>query len=495
MTDNTIPDSTVTEPTSIEPPVALSLDPEMLFKETVTGRFPVSDQPSAARHWTHTDEQTEGAYVPRPDRGLNTLRGLSIAGILGLDHFYLRSPLTGVVKMLTVGGFLLWWLWDIGQVWFNGDRVVNYGLGTPFNPAAGIGQGMVTDKSTVYDSKVGFSSWAAATTVGGFMGADYMFFGKPHVFIMVAISGAIVLSYLSYILKMESFMDILSFGGIMSLIFLATLGVGVFSLWVSKMKAVLKPEKLVREGVTLSENTDKTLNWFMRLVRDKDGNVKEGYEDYNEILTKYCMVTDIPGKGFVIEHNANIPPDVKTQSPAGFPPVTILVAIFWNIVDVFTPLFCAVFPAACLQQKLRSMAQGAIGAAMKGDFAGAVGSVVKGASGIAGTSGGIGKAIRASGDLGGVAKAALGSKMGETVGSVMKGDLGGVAKAALGSKMDEVIGSLSQNPLLKKLDTKSATQSGGGSELSTESKIIGAVVATIIAGGAIKGIIDHITDI
>jgi len=34
-------------------------------------------------------------------------------GWLGADRFYLNSPVLGVLKLLTMGGFCLWWLVDL----------------------------------------------------------------------------------------------------------------------------------------------------------------------------------------------------------------------------------------------------------------------------------------------------------------------------------------------------------------------------------------------
>ena len=37
---------------------------------------------------------------------------LSLFGFLGLDRFYLGSPLLGFFKLLSLGGFVFWWLFD-----------------------------------------------------------------------------------------------------------------------------------------------------------------------------------------------------------------------------------------------------------------------------------------------------------------------------------------------------------------------------------------------
>jgi hypothetical protein len=41
---------------------------------------------------------------------------LSVFGIFGLDRFYVGRPLLGVAKLLTSGGFLVWWIADLALV-------------------------------------------------------------------------------------------------------------------------------------------------------------------------------------------------------------------------------------------------------------------------------------------------------------------------------------------------------------------------------------------
>ena len=77
---------------------------------------------------------SSGIYVPRPDRTIATLSWLSpLLGIFGIDHFYLRSPKTGMAKLLTLGGLGIWWIWDWIQVWAEPGRVKQFGLSAPFD--------------------------------------------------------------------------------------------------------------------------------------------------------------------------------------------------------------------------------------------------------------------------------------------------------------------------------------------------------------------------
>jgi TM2 domain-containing membrane protein YozV len=48
------------------------------------------------------------------DKDLSVAVGLSVTlGWLGVDRFYLGYSVLGVLKLLTFGGFLVWWIIDI----------------------------------------------------------------------------------------------------------------------------------------------------------------------------------------------------------------------------------------------------------------------------------------------------------------------------------------------------------------------------------------------
>lgn len=69
-----------------------------------------------------------------------------LGGLFGLDHLWLRSPLTAVLKLivnvLTLG---LWWVYDMIQVFSEKQSVMEHGLHAPLVGGLGIGKGMFRD--------------------------------------------------------------------------------------------------------------------------------------------------------------------------------------------------------------------------------------------------------------------------------------------------------------------------------------------------------------
>ncbi len=69
-----------------------------------------------------------------------------LGGIIGLDHFWLRSPTTGVLKLIVnIVGLGIWWLYDLIQIFGEKDAVMEHGLTVPFVGPLGIGAGMFRD--------------------------------------------------------------------------------------------------------------------------------------------------------------------------------------------------------------------------------------------------------------------------------------------------------------------------------------------------------------
>ena len=83
----------------------------------------------------------KGAQIPYFVYILMTIFG----GLFGLDHLALRSPLTALLKFLTIIPLLgFWYFYDIAQAMGEREYVEKFGIGVPFYGPTGIGAGMFT---------------------------------------------------------------------------------------------------------------------------------------------------------------------------------------------------------------------------------------------------------------------------------------------------------------------------------------------------------------
>lgn len=101
------------------------------------------------------------------------LMGLSVlGGYFGLDHLYLRSPLTFLAKLIVnLLCFGIWWIYDATQIVFNSDAVKLFGLGVPGLGPKGIAAGVFANP--VHDKKhLQFFAYAACLIFGGAFGLD-----------------------------------------------------------------------------------------------------------------------------------------------------------------------------------------------------------------------------------------------------------------------------------------------------------------------------------
>jgi hypothetical protein len=70
---------------------------------------------------------------------------LPFTGLLGIDHLALRSPITAILKMISIIPlFGFWYFYDIAQVCGERDLIEKYGIGVPLFGPIGLGAGIFT---------------------------------------------------------------------------------------------------------------------------------------------------------------------------------------------------------------------------------------------------------------------------------------------------------------------------------------------------------------
>ena len=107
--------------------------------------------------------------------------GLSVlGGAIGLDHLYLRSPLTFLAKcVVNMLFFGVWWFYDAAQAIFNSDVVKVYGLGVPGLGPKGIAAGVLSS-DTPSKKHMNFFVYALALIAGGVFGLDSFLVGDKQ---------------------------------------------------------------------------------------------------------------------------------------------------------------------------------------------------------------------------------------------------------------------------------------------------------------------------
>ena len=92
-------------------------------------------------------EHTQEAYWKSPWYSYWTLIVITLlGGLFGLDHLYLRSPTTALLKtIVNIFGLGIWYFYDIIQIIGEKSYVMKYGLSAPLVGPLGIGAGMFLD--------------------------------------------------------------------------------------------------------------------------------------------------------------------------------------------------------------------------------------------------------------------------------------------------------------------------------------------------------------
>jgi TM2 domain-containing membrane protein YozV len=470
------------------------------------GRYPLAEaNPSNARFWAPAEVDglpiqsagqdpqpvdSEGRFVPRPDRSLSTLQWLAISplGLLGADHFYLRSPGTALAKMLTLGGFGFWYLWDAVQVAAESDRVLNYGMTGLFDMFQGVGQGMLYKGGSVYGQNTSFSAYLFSA-IFGFLGLDMMVLGRFHKAIhklLIAILSILIFSGIGASAQAGT---LGSFGGVM-LILLALCVIyplsGVVALWFSDLAKLFgDPKDLMRQGLPVSPLAIQGLTWWERLFTDSEGNPDEGYEaDFALLKDQFgfgkegVSAREMMGR-FWIGWNGQetFNPQADKKGYVMFP----LLRILWRVVQLFfiaikdgIIAIVGIFTgrtAAGLAAKAASAA-GVPGADLAANLAaGKIPTNVGGLASMAAKTAGIANPLAA-------AQQAATQAMANPLAAAQQ-----AATQAMANPLAEV----AQQTL------QAVGKQGGGARaesLSTESQVLGASVIALILGGAVKIAVD-----
>jgi len=88
----------------------------------------------------------KGAQIPYYIFIILTIFG----GLFGLDHLALRSPLTAILKVLSIIPLLgFWYFYDIAQAIGEREYVEKYGIAVPFYGPMGIGAGIFSGNSEI----------------------------------------------------------------------------------------------------------------------------------------------------------------------------------------------------------------------------------------------------------------------------------------------------------------------------------------------------------
>jgi len=114
-----------------------------------------------------------------PDRNYFTFTLLSILlGFFGADHFYIRSYGTAFLKIiLNCFTFGLWYIWDLLQIGFDGEKVKQDGLTSPFDWIKGIGRGVFVRPGDPIASAAKDYNLYTILTFFGCLGLDKFYLG------------------------------------------------------------------------------------------------------------------------------------------------------------------------------------------------------------------------------------------------------------------------------------------------------------------------------
>jgi len=145
----------------------------------------MSTEVSQLKYWREEEKNSTNASNASGDKtdalSYHVFLGLSVlGGAFGLDHLYLRSPLTFLAKcVVNMLFFGVWWFYDAAQAIFNSDVVKVYGLGVPGLGPKGIAAGVLSS-DTPSKKHLNFFLYALALIFGGSFGLDSFLVGEKQ---------------------------------------------------------------------------------------------------------------------------------------------------------------------------------------------------------------------------------------------------------------------------------------------------------------------------
>ncbi len=429
-----------------------------------------------------------------PDRSIGTTFWISLLfGLFGVDHFYARSPITGSVKALTLGGLGLWWLWDVFQLGFEQKRVTLYGLTTPFNFATGIARGAFTEGTSRIVQRTDYFNWIGSALLDLF-GITALIEGRPAAFLRRLIDSVLLIAFLSLGTI---------FGYLMAAIFaFFTLVPAFFTL-----RAIFDPELLAKKGAPIPQNLIKLLNFFeswtdvigsnatavvrhdfgLSAVDATSAQATFGYATAEEVETEQAAASAAASTGSAAGKKKEIqswPISMLLGNVFGGLVMGVVSLLTW-IPQVKLGLFAAdTYFAGVRASRGETPDAPDFGSLLPPGIGGIAGSVVPGGlGGLQKMAGTVLPGVAIPSSLRDVAGAAIPGM----AGAVLPGDLRDAALRA-GSAAGRI------EQATAALKGEIAGQKGGArnESLSTEGTVLGATVIALIAGGAIKIAVDSL---
>jgi hypothetical protein len=459
--------------------------------------------------------------VPRPDTPLNTLRIVSLlGGLFGADYFYLGSIKNGALKLVPalitgiltivvpyfapIAGqasfyaaipfmviWLIWYILDVTQVFFESDFLLKFGMSLPFNLATGVGQGRITDKTTVYETKSNFGIWAMLNLLLWPTGLHNLVFKNVGAFMLQAITLAICigLGYYAYGYYQNSDMfDTVLYG--LPAIFIAC--VIMFGWGSSALQIIIKGSNIIKEGMQMDTKTKKVINGAIDPLADSNNAIPASQKQSVKDDTYITPTTaDQMKDEFQARHPSEIPKNIEETTSGSYKSLVMLLSgifiipaqvIYDGIRELVMGIYYIFVPTAAITNKVINEVKDVVTTGFETNPAATM-------------------------ELAAHIKEFKFREAGEDMKKIMPqyaGEIDKYSKSAQ-EKVDDVKGQAQTHTqkahgLFSKIkeavqqSQEDPTQSGGrrSDPLSTESLVLGATALAMIVGGAIKGTVDHL---